>query len=159
MLPFECVSTIMALVPCQTMQTNKAAGLSGTNRQARRVAQASLNKPWRENRLLIYDRFSGISFLVDRGSIVSILPQNAHANKKLHSDPKLAAANTSLIHIFGRKVAQLDLGLRRSFSGSFVLAAVKVPILGADFLSHYRVRETWLEKTTPHWWNYCLRRR
>lgn len=86
--------------------------------------------------------FPGIRFLADRGSIVSILRQNEYANKKLHSHPKLAAANTSLIHKFGRKVTQLDLDLRRSFSGSFVLAAVKVPISGADFLSHYGVRET-----------------
>lgn len=49
----------------------------------------------------------------------------------------LSAANGTQIDTFGSKLLQLNLGLRRSFSHSFILASVNRPIIGADFLIKY----------------------
>lgn len=49
----------------------------------------------------------------------------------------LTAANGSPIHTYGTKLLKVDLGLRRSFTHPFIIAAVDRPIIGADFLSKY----------------------
>ena len=49
----------------------------------------------------------------------------------------LRAANDSSIATFGTRSLTLDLGLSRIFTWIFIIAAVKRPILGADFLKHY----------------------
>ncbi|GFX04529.1 uncharacterized protein TNCV_900581 [Trichonephila clavipes] len=62
-------------------------------------------------RLFLRDRKSNICFLVDTRSDCSILP----ANKTLkQSSPvqTFIAANGTPIHVYGRKLMSLDLGLR-----------------------------------------------
>ncbi|XP_037930759.1 uncharacterized protein LOC119667426 [Teleopsis dalmanni] len=65
-------------------------------------------------RLTVFDKSSGLKFLVD-------------------------TANKSPIKTFGRKRLSLSLGLRRAFSWNFTIAKVSQPILGADFLGYHNL--------------------
>lgn len=51
----------------------------------------------------------------------------------------LSAANGSSISTFGTKLIHVDLGLRRPFVHQFTLASVNRPIIGADFLSKFKL--------------------
>lgn len=88
------------------------------------------------SRLIVFDQRNGLSFLADTGAAVSVLPRNI----RLHRTPKqcmLYAANGSKIHTYGFKKLVLDVGLRREFPWTFLIADVTRPILGADFLGKY----------------------
>lgn len=90
----------------------------------------------RQYRLFIDDHNSGQRFLVDSGADISVIP--AHQNKKSEtSDFKLYAANGSEIHTYGSKILNVNLGLKRCFEWSFIIADVSKGILGADFLHHF----------------------
>ena len=49
----------------------------------------------------------------------------------------LQAINNTSVATYGTRSLTLDLGLRRTFRWVFVVANVKHPILGADFLRHF----------------------
>lgn len=90
------------------------------------------------HRLCVSDRTTGLSFLVDTGANVSVLPVSEFKGSKSEcSDYVLYAANGTKIATFGHKTIVLDLNLRRAFRWTFVIANVNKPIIGADFLSHY----------------------
>lgn len=92
-------------------------------------------------RLCVNDNNSGLNFLVDTGANVSVLPVNSIARHKSmfsdSSDYTLYAANGTKIDTYGTHTLTLDIKLRRAFRWTFIIANVKQPILGADFLSHY----------------------
>jgi len=76
-------------------------------------------------------------FLVDTGSVLSVLPRSylPNCNKSLFS---LVAANGSVVDTFGLKKLDIRLdGFDSIFSWEFTVAEVTRPILGADFLSHF----------------------
>ena len=87
----------------------------------------------------IRDRTSGVSFLVDTGAEVSVLPPSGPPSSRRPTGFDLRAANNSAIATFGTCSLTLNLGLRRTFRWIFVVADVKNPILGADFLRHYNL--------------------
>lgn len=88
-------------------------------------------------RLFIKDESSGLHFLVDTGANVSVLPVRP-SDKRDHSpDNYLYAANKTPIPTYGERTITLDLGMRRPYSWTFVIAAVSRPIIGADFLHHH----------------------
>ena len=91
----------------------------------------------RELRLHVYDRKLDIKFLVDPGSIISLLPRSHSTGKTPSETLKLTAANGSCINTYGQHVLTLDLGLRRAFSWIFIVADVKSVIIVADFFTHY----------------------
>lgn len=89
-------------------------------------------------RLCIADEASGFRYLIDTGANVSVIPKNSRVHTYAKSsDYKLYAANGTVIETYGTKTLTLSLGLRRSFMWTFVVARVRQPILGADFLSHH----------------------
>ena len=91
--------------------------------------------------LFLTDRSSRLSFLLDTGAAVSVLPKSACRNyKPYQSNRPLQAVNHSSIQTYGEKSVLLDLGLRsRAFHWVFIVAAVSFPILGADFLHHFNL--------------------
>lgn len=92
------------------------------------------------NRLCVLDRKSGFNFLIDTGANVSVIPVSSKfLTNNSHSEYKLYAANGTEIKTFGLRTLILDFNLRRAFKWTFIVAAVKQPIIGADFLSHYRL--------------------
>lgn len=88
------------------------------------------------NRLLIREKRLNINFLVDTGADVSVLPKKFGSKQKSEQIFKLYAANGTTITAYGRQELVLDIGLRREFKWSFIIADVTIPILGADFLSN-----------------------
>ena len=95
--------------------------------------------------LYVRDRKHSIRFLVDTGAAVSVLPPRSVPASLCFSSPysprspRLQAANHSQISTFGQRLLDVDLGLRRQFKWVFVIADVRFPILGADFLSHFNL--------------------
>ncbi|XP_059224057.1 uncharacterized protein LOC131997313 [Stomoxys calcitrans] len=87
-------------------------------------------------RLFITDKKSKIQFLVDTGAEISVYPSK---NRKNPQKLSLYAANGTEIKTFGSINLSLDLGLRRPFSWSFILADVSRPIIGADFLRQFHL--------------------
>ena len=92
------------------------------------------------SRLCVTDVNSGRNFLVDTGANVSIIPVTSRIKRVSESaDYKLYAANGSEIKTYGTKTLVLNLKMRRPYRWTFILADVKQPILGADFLTHHRL--------------------
>ena len=84
-----------------------------------------------EGSLSVFCRRLRRSFLIDSGADVSVFPASP-ARRSARSSASLWAANGSSIRTFGSKTFSLLLpGL--SVVHRFILAEVKVPILGTDF--------------------------
>ena len=83
--------------------------------------------------LFIVDDNSAKRFLVDTGASVSMFPAS---HKDRHSGvrtPSLVAANGTNIATYGTREMSLRLD-RRNYKWPFIIADVKTPLLGADFL-------------------------
>ncbi|GFS61635.1 hypothetical protein TNCV_4312891 [Trichonephila clavipes] len=89
-------------------------------------------------RLFIRDRRTNVTFLIDTGSDVSIIPATK-TQRQNNSQMTLSAANTSPIHVYTTQTLSLDLGLRRIFQWTFLVGNVSTPIIGADFLYNFRL--------------------
>ena len=98
---------------------------------------ASLEDSYTARRLFVYDRYNKYEFLIDTGSIVSVLPPPNP--RPPVSEYTLYAANGSKILTYGQKTLTLNLRLRRPITWTFILADVNVPIIGVDLLGHYRL--------------------
>ena len=77
----------------------------------------------------IFDLASGVNFLVDTGSQLSILPASTWDKQHTTRGQPLVAANGTSIATFGTHAIPLHLG-EQVFQFPFVMQ----PILGADFL-------------------------
>ncbi|GBN50370.1 hypothetical protein AVEN_2444-1 [Araneus ventricosus] len=117
-------------------------------KRKRRRIDATCSLPQTSRRLFIRDRISNISFLVDTGSDVSLIPANTY-QKRNSSQQTLFAANSSTINAYGQKALSLNFNLRRDFLWTFLIADVSIPILGADFLHYFEL--------VPDLRNKCLR--
>lgn len=89
------------------------------------------------SRLFVMDSHSKKRFLIDTGADVSLLPPDKNVKNIPSDDYFLYAANNTRIKTYGERVMTLNLGLRRSFTWSFLVADVSKPIIGADFLLKY----------------------
>ena len=90
-------------------------------------------------RLHIRDIQSGLVFLIDTDSDISLLPVNKNHSRLKPDDLVLFAANDSHVLTYEGRGCKLNLGLRRDISWNFCLAAVPYPIIGADLLAHYQL--------------------
>ncbi|CAB0037656.1 unnamed protein product [Trichogramma brassicae] len=89
-----------------------------------------------ERRLYVTDRTYKIRFLIDSGSVLSILPRTVVRKPLQRKALELQAANGTVIATYGQHSLTLNLGLRRPFEWTFTIARVDVAINGADLLSH-----------------------
>ena len=76
-------------------------------------------------------------YLVDTGAEVSTIPPTKLDRQHGPVSLSLQAANGSQISTYGTRSLTLNLGLRRPFRWLFIIADVKHPILGVDFLQHH----------------------
>jgi len=90
-------------------------------------------------RLYVIDRTSGIRYLVDTGSDVSVYPPQKHRMFRGKAEPYQLYANGSVIPTYETKTLQPNLSLRREFPWHFIIADVLQSIIGADFLAHYHL--------------------
>lgn len=88
-------------------------------------------------RLFIFDKSTHMSFLVDTGADISVLPPTITERQNTPSVFNLVAANGTTIRTYGTRKITLSLGLRREFPWTFIIADVSKAIIGADFLTHY----------------------
>ncbi|GFX01247.1 transposon Tf2-11 polyprotein [Trichonephila clavipes] len=91
------------------------------------------------SRLFLLDRKSGQKFLIDSGSEICVIPPSPTMNKSPQSNFSLFAANNTKIPAYGMVRKELNLGLRRPFIWTFIIADVSSPIIGADFLKHFNL--------------------
>ncbi|CAB0031129.1 unnamed protein product [Trichogramma brassicae] len=87
-----------------------------------------------ESRLYVIDRGNDIRFLVDSGSVLSIIPKKIFRRPLVKQALVLQAANATLIATFGEKRLTLNIGVRRPLEWTFIIADVSTAILGADFI-------------------------
>lgn len=83
-----------------------------------------------KTRLIIQDKTSGARFLVDMRADLSVLPRGWRVHGQPSTTLKLFATNGSVIPTFGKRKLYLNLGLRRDFVWTFVVANVAQPIIG-----------------------------
>ncbi|EFA07205.2 Retrovirus-related Pol polyprotein from transposon 297-like Protein [Tribolium castaneum] len=95
----------------------------------------SENSTPRHRRLTITDPTTGISFLIDSGSDISIIPKKARQSTV--SDLVLYAANGTAIQTYGYERLTITLGLRRRLIWNFIIADTKRAIIGADLLHYF----------------------
>ena len=109
--------------------------LESGKRSGRSLAATSVSGLQPSRLFYILDKTTGTRFLVDTGAEVSVLPPSESERRRQSADnfTLQAVNNTS----YGTRSLTLDLGLRRTFRWVFVVANVKHPILGADFLRNF----------------------
>ena len=73
------------------------------------------------------------------GAAVSVLPRSCVKGTVDADSLHLVAANNSTIKTYSTCKCIADVGLKRKYSCAFIVAYVKQPILGADFLIHYNL--------------------
>ncbi|EFA12902.2 Retrovirus-related Pol polyprotein from transposon opus-like Protein [Tribolium castaneum] len=95
----------------------------------------SENSTPRHRRLTITDPTTGISFLIDSGSDISIIPKKARQSTV--SDLVLYAANGTAIQTYGYERLTITLGLRRRLIWNFIIVDTKRAIIGADLLHYF----------------------
>jgi hypothetical protein len=111
-------------------------------------------------RLYVSDKQSKIHFLVDTGADFSILPAKFRDQKRYVPRFNLQTASGSGIKVLGERLLRLNIGLRREFTWTFLIADVTDAILGADFLDSFKLivdisgkrlidSETWLAVQYP----------
>jgi transposase InsO family protein len=112
-----------------------AAADAGSSEAPSRVAAAGDGciKPGRL--FFMQDAVSGLHFLIDTGSSYSILPHRAKARPY---GPTLRAADGRRIRCWGQKAAEVKLG-GHSYRWQFLLADIRFPILGVDFLREFQL--------------------
>uniref|UniRef100_A0A5S6QQ48 RNA-directed DNA polymerase n=1 Tax=Trichuris muris TaxID=70415 RepID=A0A5S6QQ48_TRIMR len=112
-----------------------------------------------DNRHLFFiqDNRTKQMFLVDTGSEVSVIPTSSptYAQRRQPSALSLVAANGTSIPTFGRRTLNLDFGTGKQFQWTFLIATVRQPILGADFLRNFNLlvdikRRQLIDATTFH---------
>ncbi|GFT58584.1 transposon Tf2-6 polyprotein [Trichonephila clavipes] len=95
------------------------------------------------------NRKSGQKFLIDSGSEICVIPPSPTMNKSPQSNFSLFAANNTKIPAYGMVRKELNLGLRRPFIWTFIIADVSSPIIGADFLKHFNLLIDLKKKSNP----------
>lgn len=103
------------------------------------ISTADNRQNFSTRRLFIFDRDNKLQYLIDSGAEISILPASKFKEFKRASDMILTAANGSCIKTYGRKLINVNLGLRREFPFIFTIANISKPIIGADFLDKYGI--------------------
>ncbi|KAF6201278.1 hypothetical protein GE061_005725 [Apolygus lucorum] len=88
------------------------------------------------NRLFVKCRKHNIPFLVDTGASISIIPNNLLHWKRRTHDQLLFAANGTSIATYGQFRTKVILE-NEAYEWLFIVADVKRPIIGADFLSYF----------------------
>ncbi|GFU54438.1 transposon Tf2-11 polyprotein [Trichonephila clavipes] len=91
------------------------------------------------SRLFLLDHKFSLKFLIDSGSEICVIPPSPTMNKSPQSNFSLFAANNTKIPAYGMVRKELNLGLRRPFIWTFIIADVSSPIIGADFLKHFNL--------------------
>ena len=101
--------------------------------------EATLPKLFHSKLLYVADKNNKCKYLIDTGAAVSVLPKSC-ANRISDADClPLVAANNTTINTYGNSKRVVDVGLKRDYPWTFIVADVQQPIIGADFFIHYNL--------------------
>ena len=89
--------------------------------------------------LHVADKGHKCRYLIDTGAAVSVLPKSCANGISGADSLPLVAANNSTIKTYGNCKRVVDVGLKREYPWTFIVADVQQPIIGADFLIHYNL--------------------
>ena len=89
--------------------------------------------------LYVADKEHKCRYLIDTGAAVSVLPKSCANGISGADSLPLVAANNSTIKTYGNCKRVVDVGLKREYPWTFIVADVQQPIIGADFLIHYNL--------------------
>ena len=117
---------------CRTPCAWKTRTASAAN--ARVASASSLSSTSRL--FFVTDKVSHMSFLVDTGAEVSVVPPEK-TDCLQAAATCLRAANGSPIATYGERSLTVNIGLKRPLRWVFLIAAVPTAILGIDFLRHF----------------------
>ena len=102
----------------------------------REVANIALSHP---KLLYVADKGHKCRYLIDTCAAVSVLPKSCANGISGTDSLPLVAANNSTIKTYGNCKRVVDVGLKREYPWTFIVADVQQPIIGADFLIHYNL--------------------
>ena len=85
--------------------------------------------------LTLHDAKTNKAFLIDTGAEVSVVPASENERQGAPLQKELVAANGSRIRCYGEKKVRLHVGTRQ-YEWPFLVADVRRPLIGADFLTH-----------------------
>lgn len=108
----------------------------GGKQQSQSLAEAEVIGPKQQTRLFLTDRSTRITYLIDTGAELSVIPPSSQ-QKRQKATSKLFAANGTEIKTYGEQLLNIDFGLRRPFKWIFTIADIAKPIIGADFLQQF----------------------
>ena len=117
--------------------------------------EATSPKLFHSKLLYVADKRHKCKYLIDTGAAVSVLPKSC-ANRISDADClPLVAANNTTINTYGNCKRVVDVGLKREYPWTFIVADVKQPIIGADFLIHYNLLVDLRSRCLRDRFSYC----
>ena len=131
--------------PCafsfKLLSQSKVATLASGGITETRHDSAVASSPKLSHSKLLYvaDKGHKYRYLIDTGAAVSVLPKSCANGISDAGSLPLVAANNSTIHTYGNCKRVVDVGLKREYPWTFIVADVQQPIIGADFLIHYNL--------------------
>nr|CDS31661.1 gag pol polyprotein [Hymenolepis microstoma] len=90
-------------------------------------------------RPFIVDRLSGTAFLVDTGSAHSIIPATDRDRAYHTAFGNMIAPVGSDVKVYSRKYLTLNLGDGQLRTWPFLIADIRTPVIGSDFLSNFNL--------------------
>ena len=91
--------------------------------------EATLPKLFHSKLLYVADKNNKCKYLIDTGAAVSVLPKSC-ANRISDADClPLVAANNTTINTYGNSKRVVDVGLKRDYPWTFIVADVQQPII------------------------------
>ena len=87
--------------------------------------------------LYVGDKRKKCKYLIDTGAAVSVLPKSCTNRTSDAACLPLVSANNTTINTYGTSRRIVDVGLKRDYAWTFIVADIKQPIIGADFLIQY----------------------
>ena len=102
----------------------------------RKVANIALSH---SKLLYVADKRHKCKYLIDTGAAVSVLPKSCANRISDANCLPLVAANNTNINTYGNCKRVVDVGLKREYPWTFIVADLKQPIIGADFLNYYNL--------------------
>ena len=85
----------------------------------------------------VADKHNECKYLNDTGAALSVLPKSCANRTSDATCLPLVAANNTTINTYGTSRRVIAVGLKRDYAWTFIVADIKQPIIGADFLIHY----------------------
>ncbi|XP_076756488.1 uncharacterized protein LOC143432266 [Xylocopa sonorina] len=98
---------------------------------------AATSKGPATSRLFVTDRATKEEVLIDTGSDLCVYPRTRIKGRIQMTKYQLCAANNIVINIYGDRTINLNIGFRRAFPWSVIIADISRSMIGADFLSQY----------------------